>query len=106
MMSAYGLGQNVYEFLKGGASSGTQEFGLKGLIGSGPNPTAQFVGSYQWTMSLNGGYLDITITNSTTAWSAFYHPKFLNPRAPTRSSSGWQPMGRVNQTFKITIPCQ
>ena len=32
----------------GGPSSGFQNFGLKGLLASGFNPTAQFVGSYGW----------------------------------------------------------
>lgn len=44
MMSAYGLAQNVNNFLAGGASSGNQNFGLGGLASSGLNPTAQFVG--------------------------------------------------------------
>ena len=103
MMSAYGLSGNVKAFLGGGASSGNQTFGLSGLRSTGLNPTGQFVGSYQWSMPRSDGNLNITLTNSTTAWSAFYHPKFLNPNPPTRN--GWRPMGRVNQTFHITVPC-
>lgn len=59
MMSAYGLAANVNSFLNGGPSSGFQNFGLGGLLSSGLNPTAQFVGSYGWNMSLSGGYLNI-----------------------------------------------
>jgi hypothetical protein len=103
MMSAYGLTQNVSNFLAGGASSGNQNFGLGGLVSSGLNPTAQFVGSYAWSMSLSGGNLNVTMTNTTTAWSAFYHLPLFNPNPPTRT--GWQPFGRINQTFHIQVPC-
>ena len=64
---------NVNSFLNGGPSSGFQNFGLNGLLASGLNPTAQFVGSYGWSMSLSGGNLNITLTNATTMYSAFYH---------------------------------
>jgi RHS repeat-associated protein len=104
MMAAYGLPQIISNFLAGtGQSSGIQEFGLIGLWSSGFNPTRQFVGSYEWSLSLQNGILNITITNTTTAWSAFGHAPFLNPNPPTRS--GFQPMGRVNQTFNISVPC-
>lgn len=103
MMEAYGLAQNVSNFLAGGASSGNENFGLGGLFSSGLNPTAQFVGSYQWSMALGSGNLNITITNSTTAWSGFYHSPFFDPNPPTRT--GWSPGGRVNQTFHIQVPC-
>jgi len=103
MMSAPGLAQNVSNFLAGGASSGQQDFGLGGLVSSGVNPTAQFVGSYNWSMSPSGGNLNITITNSTTAWSAFYHVPLFKPDPPTRT--GWQPFGRINQTFHVQVPC-
>lgn len=103
MLSAPGMAQNVEAFLSGAQTSGRTTFGLKGLISAGGNPTAQFVGSYDWSMSLSGGSLNITVTNSTTAWSFFYHPRFLNPNPPTRT--GWQPMGRINQTFLIRVPC-
>jgi RHS repeat-associated protein len=103
MMSAYGLSSNVKGFLAGGALSGNQTFGLSGLWSTGLNPTGQFVGSYHWNMSRGDGNLNITLTNSTTAWSAFYHPRFLNPNPQTRT--GWRPVGRVNQTFHVTVPC-
>lgn len=80
-----------------------KNFGLGGLVASGLNPTAQFVGSYHWNVSLSDGNLDITITNTTTAWSAFYHAPLFNPNPPTRT--GWQPFGRINQTFHIQVPC-
>lgn len=103
MMGAYGLAGNVSSFLAGGPSSNFQQFGLSGLLASGLNPTAQFVGSYGWSMSLSGGNLNITLTNATTMFSAFYHAPGLNPNPPTRT--GWSPMGRVNQTFHIQVPC-
>jgi len=109
MMGAYGLAGNVSNFLAGGASSGNQGFGLGGLFASGLNPTAQFVGSYHWNMALSGGNLNITLTNTTTAWSFFYHAPGLNPNPATRFDSvfnpGRHPMGRVNQTFQIQVPC-
>ena len=109
MMSAYGLSQNVQNYLAGGPSSGNQDFGLGGLLASGFNPTTQFVGSYQWNMSRSSGELDITLTNSTTAWSFFLHSRWLNPNPPNRFDSvlnpGLHPMGRVNQTFHIQVPC-
>lgn len=103
MMGAYGLAGNISSFLAGGPSSGEQTFGLSGLWASGLNPTAQFVGSYGWNMSLGGGNLNITLMNSTTAWSAFYHAPGLNPNPATRT--GWSPGGRVNQTFQMQVSC-
>jgi hypothetical protein len=109
MMSAYGLSQNVSNFLEGGASSGHQDFGLKGAVSSGLNPTAQFVGSYDWSISRSGGNLNITLTNPTDAWSLFYHAPGLNPNPPTRFDSvlnpGRHPLGRVNQSFHIQVSC-
>lgn len=105
MMSAYGLAANVNSFLNGGPSSGFQNFGLGGLLSSGLNPTAQFVGSYGWNMSLSGGYLNITLTNATTPFSFFGHAPGLNPNPPIRPSTGWHPMGRVNQIFHISVKC-
>jgi 3',5'-cyclic AMP phosphodiesterase CpdA len=109
MMSARGLAQNVSNFLAGGASSGHQDFGARGYLSSGLNPTAQFVGSYDWSMSRSDGNLNITLTNPTDAWSFFLHAPGLDPNPPTRFDSvlnpGWHPMGRVNQTFHIQVPC-
>jgi RHS repeat-associated protein len=109
MLSAYGLSQNVSAFLAGGPSSNFQNFGAQGFLSSGLNPTAQFVGSYGWSMNQSGGYLNITITNATTPFSFFYHAPGLNPNPPTRINSvfnpGWHPMGRVNQVFHIRVPC-
>ena len=109
MMGAYGLAGNVNSFLNGGPSSGFQNFGLHGLLASGLNPTAQFVGSYGWNMSLSGGSLNITLTNATTMYSAFYHAPGFNPNPPTPGESVFgppsTPMGRVNQTFQIQVPC-
>lgn len=105
MMGAYGLAGNVNAFLNGGPSSGFQQFGLSGLVSSGTNMTAQFVGSYGWSMSLSGGNLNITLTNATTPFSFFYHAPGLNPNPPIRPSTGWHPMGRVNQIFHIQVPC-
>jgi len=102
-MGAYGLAGSVRAFLAGGRSSGHQDFGLGGLVSSGINPTTQFVGSYDYSMSLSGGNLNITLTNTTTPWSAFLHAPIFNPNPPTRT--GWQPFGRINQTFHITVPC-
>jgi hypothetical protein len=103
MASAYGLQQNVQAFAAGGSASGVQGFGLTGLLLTGLNPTAQFVGSYHFSFSRSGNRVNATITNSTTAWSAFYHVPGLNPRPPTRT--GWLPMGRVNQTFHVVFTC-
>ncbi|MEO8727028.1 MAG: RHS repeat-associated core domain-containing protein [Acidobacteriaceae bacterium] len=103
MMGAYGLAGSVNAFLSGGRSSGHQDFGLGGLGSTGLNPTGQFVGSYDYSMLLSSGKLNITITNTTTMWSALYHAPGLNPNPPTRT--GWSPGGRVNQTFQITVPC-
>lgn len=105
MMGAYGLATNVQNFLQGGPSSGFQSFGLNGLVTSGLNPTAQFVGSYGWSMSLGGGSLNITLTNATTPFSFFFHAPGLNPNPPIRPSTGWHPMGRVNQIFHISVQC-
>jgi hypothetical protein len=109
MTGAYNLSSNVASFLGGGKSSGFQQFGARGFFASGLNPTAQFVGSYGWSMSLSGGNLNITLTNSTTMFSAFYHAPGLNPNPPTPGQSVFgppkTPMGRVNQTFHIQVPC-
>lgn len=103
MMSAYNLSANVAQFLAGGKSSGFQNFGLRGLLASGFNPTAQFVGSYGWNMSLNNGNLNISLSNATIPFSLFYHAPGLNPNPPNRL--GWSPLGRVNQSIYIQVPC-
>jgi hypothetical protein len=103
MMGAPGLASAISSFLAGGPSSGHVDFGLHGLVSAGLNPTAQFVGSYNWSMAKGGGNLNITITNTTTMYSAFYHAPGLNPNPPTRTS--WSPMGKVDQTFFIDVSC-
>ena len=103
MLSAPGMAQNITAFLSGAQTSGHTDFGAKGLVKAGLNPTAQFVGSYDWSMSASNGYLNVQVKNTTTAWSFFLHAPGLNPNPPTRT--GWSPMGRVNQTFNLTIPC-
>jgi len=55
-------------------------------------------------MVQHDGNLNIKITNTTTAWSAFYHAPFLDPNPPLRE--GRQLMGRINQTFYIQVPCR
>ena len=105
MMSAYNLSANVAQFLAGGTSGGFQQFGAKGFLGSGLNPTAQFIGSYDWRMSLNNGNLNITLSNATTPFSLFYHTPGLNPNPQNRRDFGWHPLGRVNQTVHIQVPC-
>ena len=105
MMSAYNLSGNVSQFLAGGQSSGFQNFGLSGLLASGLNPTAQFVGSYGWSMSLNNGNLNISISNATTPFSLFYHAPGFNPNPGNRPATGWHPLGRVNQSIYIQVPC-
>jgi RHS repeat-associated protein len=104
MMTAYGMAKNVSAFLAGGPSHGFQNFGALGLLSSGINPTAQFVGGYGWNMWFSGGNLNISLSNSTTMFSAFFDSSLFNPNPPTRSGS--TPMGRVNQTFNISVPCR
>jgi hypothetical protein len=104
MMQAYGLQQNVARFLAGGPSSGVQGFGLRGLWHSGVNPATQFVGSYAWSMTRSSSRLNITLSNTTTKWSAFYHVPIFDSRPPLRS--GWEPMGRVDQYYHISLVCR
>jgi hypothetical protein len=103
MLSAYGLANNVAGFLLGGDSKGFQQFGASGFFSTGLNPTAQFVGSYGWNMSLTNGNLNITLTNSTTRFSFFYHAPIFDPNPPIRS--GYSPTGRVDQIFHLVVPC-
>jgi RHS repeat-associated protein len=105
MMSAYNLSANVAQFLAGGKASGFQNFGGRGVLASGLNPTAQFVGSYGWSMSLNNRNLNISISNATTPFSFFYHASIFSPNPPNRPESGWYPLGRVNQSIYIQVPC-
>ena len=86
--------------------SGGHPFGLQGLSDSGLNPTLQFVGSYDWTISPNGdGTVTVLIQNSTSASSFFYHliPDSWNwSRNP---GSGWHlPFSTTDQTYQWTEP--
>jgi RHS repeat-associated protein len=105
MANAHGLQEKIDDFLAGtGPASGLVDFGAAGLLGSGMNSAGQFVGSYGYELSLDEGeVLNVTLTNTTTAWSFFYHAPVFDPKPPTRS--GWRPMGRVNQTFHLIIQC-
>jgi hypothetical protein len=105
MESAFGFQGNVQAFLASGVplAQGHQDFGLPGLFSTGLNPTAQFVGSYDYTFTRSGNTVLATVTNSTTAWSFFYHAPGLNPKPPTRQ--GFSPMGRINQTFRMVLTC-
>ena len=76
------------------------KFGLSGLFASGLNPTAQFVGSYGWSMSLSRGNLNITLTNATAMYSAFYHAPGFHPDPPTPGESVFGPP--VNLVTQLT----
>ena len=83
---------------------GGHPFGLKGLRDSGLNPTLQYVGSYDWTISPNpDGTVSYTITNNTSANSFFYKLSPSWPRGP--SGSDWHiPFGTTDQTYHWREP--
>jgi hypothetical protein len=73
-----------------------------------PATTAPYGLTFDATVLSNGAHSLPAVAvgpggTTATARSGFYHPPFLNPNPPTRN--GWRPMGRVNQTFQITVPC-
>lgn len=105
METAYGFQDRLREFLASGyaISGGHQDFGLRGLISSGVNPTGQYVGSYNYTFIRSGNTVSAWVTNSTTAWSFLYHAPGLDSRPPTRQ--GWRPLGRINQTYRMVLTC-
>lgn len=105
LLSTPALAAKIKDFLTTGNGTGRVEFTTpRAVLSAGANPTAQFVGSYRYSMKLRSGFLDITLTNTTTKWSGAYHASGLNPREPIRE--GWTPMGTIMQTYQITVPCR
>jgi hypothetical protein len=94
-------GKTVGALANGGTLIGVTNyasgFGLKGLVQARPNPTRQFVGSYNVGIIPNpNGTLTFTVTNVTSATSAFYHA------VPSWDRAQFGPRGNVSQTFTWT----
>jgi len=94
-----GITQARDNFYNNGTTSGSYSFGLKDLFYyAGLDPIEQFVGSYNYSISVTGDNLQYKITNTTSFSSAAYH---IWP-----SSWNWSngPMGNTNQTYIFTEP--
>jgi RHS repeat-associated protein len=89
------------------AVSGGHRFGLKGLAESGLDPTLQYVGSYNWTITPNGnGTVTYTLTDNKSMTSLLYQlwpSSWSWPRDPFHR--GWSlPGGITTQTYHWTEP--
>ena len=106
MASSMLFAEAVERFLREGIGSGWADFGIAGLVSSGANSTAQFVGSFGWNIvRADDGFLDVTLTNQTSIRSFFYHvpPKSANhERTPLE---GGNAMGNMNQIFRFRVAC-
>ena len=94
-----GIVKAVNEYYATGKTSDHCDFGLKGLVQAGLDPMEQFVGSYRYTIKpIDNGYLDFTVTNTTSFASFSYHlwPYEWN----------WQngPMSNFKQTYRFIYP--
>ena len=100
MRNSPGIVQARNDFYSKNKTSGNYAFGLKGLWQAGGNPIEQFVGSFSYSISVNqeGGFLQYTLTNTTSFSSFDYHI--------TPASWNWNsgPMGNFYQTFIFTEP--
>ncbi|MEI6062722.1 MAG: hypothetical protein WCR72_18610, partial [Bacteroidota bacterium] len=98
MRNSPGIVKARNDYYKTGKTSGWYNFGLKGLMNAGMDPIEQFVGSYNYTISIVGNNLQFTLINTTSFSSAAYH---LWP-----SSWNWTngPMGSTTQTYIFTEP--
>lgn len=98
MRNSPGVVQARNDYYKTGKTSGGYNFGLKGLMNAGIDPIEQFVGSYNYNISVVGNNLQFTLINTTSFSSAVYH---LWP-----SSWNWNsgPMGNTTQTYIFTEP--
>jgi RHS repeat-associated protein len=84
--------------------TGGHKFGLQGVQDSGLNPTLQFIGEYDWTISPNAyGTLTYTITDYKSMHSLSYHLLPSWSRDPF--GQGWSlPFGNTEQTYHWTEP--
>jgi RHS repeat-associated protein len=84
-----------------GNTNGLYTFGLSGLVASGANPVAQFVGSFSWSITPVNGGINLSLTNTTSFRSLTYDvgPQWQRGSWPT-------PMGNTHQTYNITAGCQ
>ena len=86
----------------GRSVSGGHKFGLQGVKDSGFNPTLQFAGSYDWTISPTAnGTVRYAVTDYKTMHSFAYH---LLP-SWSRDPFGWGwslPFGTTEQTYHWT----
>jgi RHS repeat-associated protein len=81
-----------------GVTNFAVQFGVRGLVQAGINSTQQFVGSYRVDIAVNNEAetLTFTITNTTSATSAFYR------MSPSWSRSRFRPGGNMTQTITWT----
>ena len=100
MRNSPGIIKARNDFYSKNKTSGSYSFGLKGLWQAGINPIEQFVGSFDYSISVNqeAGVLQFTITNVTSCSSFDYHI------TPARWNWNSWPMGNFNQTFIFTEP--
>jgi RHS repeat-associated protein len=98
MRNSPGIVKARNDYYASGKTFGSYKFGLKGLVNAGIDPIEQFVGSYNYNISVVGNNLQFTLINTTSFSSAAYH---LWP-----SSWNWTnaPMGSTTQTYIFTEP--
>lgn len=63
--------------------------------------TAQFVGSANYTFTINGDNVEVLVTNTTSQHSAFLHLDIF--KKPSRKETFLGIMGNVDQTYKFSM---
>ena len=100
MSSSPGVEEAISHYESIGRASGRFTFGLKGLFGAGINPTRQFVGSYNYTISPGRNGFTVTLKNVTSFTSLMYG------MAPDWQRSTFRPLGDIGQTYQIAVSCR
>jgi RHS repeat-associated protein len=64
--------------------------------------TAQFVGTCKYSFTIVGDHVNVTVFNTTSLWSTFYHLPFTGK--PSREETPFGIGGNIDQTFRFSIP--
>ena len=101
MANSPGVNKAIQDYYIRGLMSGYYNFNTPmKVLQAGIDPVEQFVGSYNYTIKDKGHYIEITLTNTTSKVSFFYH---LIPES-WNTTKGI--MSNFNQKFIIYAPKQ
>ena len=98
MRNSAGVDEAREKYYSKGLTHGTYVFGIQGLLQAGYNPIQQFVGSFNWQITVSGNNLVYTLTNKTDLRSADYH---ITPASWDLKNGA---MGDFYQTYIFSEP--